>query len=175
MWGCCCLIHGTAHHRVPCAVGPALIVFCPHPRFLQPHDTGHVHTDVFLPGLLDLRPDSVCRSLHPLPADRGSLGEALWHLPVLPNQGLGESCLEALAPSPPPSLLGWWHAWSWLRALKWAGSLLDVFMSWIWPSPCPSGALPAAGLFRQPQALLPTLEGGLGARTLLTISECPGA
>lgn len=82
----------AAHHSVPWAVGPALTLLCPLPRFLQPHDTGHVHTDVFLPGLLDLWPDSVCRGLHPLPADRGSLGEALWHLPVLPDQGLGECC-----------------------------------------------------------------------------------
>lgn len=43
-------------------------------------------------------------------------------------------------------------------------------MSWVWTSPRPSGVLPAAGLYRQPQAPLPTLEGGLGARILLPLN-----
>lgn len=91
-----------------------------------------------------------------------------WHPALLPRCWAGgtRSC-------------GYKCVWSWLRAwhssLKWVGSSLDDFLSWVWAFPCRDGSLPAAGLYRQPQALLPTLEGGLGARALLAISGCPGA
>lgn len=82
-----------------------------HRRFLQPHDTGHVHPDVFLPGLLDVWPHGVCRGLHPFSADRCCLGTAVWHLPVLPEQGLGECLMRrgGAAPRCPPLLLTWLH------------------------------------------------------------------
>ena len=166
-WGCCCLFsHGCSPlwHPRGCRTSTDS-PFSLHLRFLQPHDAGHVHTDVFLPGLLDLRPHGVRRGLHPLPADRRCLGETLRHLSVLPDQRLGESLVgrgvgrrELRHPALLPRC---WAggtcrqcAWSWLRAwhssLEWVGSSLDVFLSWVWAFPRPDGALPAAGLCRQP-------------------------
>lgn len=54
-----------------------------HERILQPIDAGFVHSDIFLPGVLDLRPGGVRGSLHPIPAHRSSLGEAVWNTAVL--------------------------------------------------------------------------------------------
>lgn len=52
-------------------------------RNLQSSDAGLVHSDLFLPGVLDLWPGSVCWSLYPISTNRSSLGPIVWNTPVL--------------------------------------------------------------------------------------------
>lgn len=54
-------------------------------RNLQSFDSGSVHPDLLLPGLLDLRPGRVRWGLHPVAAHWCGLGAAVWNIARQPH------------------------------------------------------------------------------------------